>query len=111
VDTHVANTACSKPVTSADFEFITDIVGMKFRGRKIGIPSKEARFLALLLSRPGEYFLRHEVMSAVWPQMSPAAKNHSLPTTKNSLIKTLKDSGIPVKISCSRRCGYVAHIL
>ena len=39
---------------------------VKFRGQDIVLARKEFELLALLASKPGRVFLRHEILSQVW---------------------------------------------
>ncbi len=39
---------------------------VKYKGREIALAKKEFELLALLVSRPGRVFLRHEILSQVW---------------------------------------------
>lgn len=39
---------------------------VKYKGREIPLAKKEFELLALLASRPGRVFLRHEILSQVW---------------------------------------------
>jgi two-component system alkaline phosphatase synthesis response regulator PhoP len=39
---------------------------VKYKGREIALAKKEFELLALLASRPGRVFLRHEILSQVW---------------------------------------------
>jgi two-component system alkaline phosphatase synthesis response regulator PhoP len=53
-------------VTAGDFEIDRERFIVKLKGTEIILARKEFELVALLASKPGKVFLRHEILSKIW---------------------------------------------
>jgi hypothetical protein len=66
--------------------------------RRLSAGKKEARILALLLSKPGQYFSKSEIKRTVWP--GQVARSHTFETHIYRLRKFLHEEAPGVTIEC-----------
>jgi DNA-binding response OmpR family regulator len=95
-------------VSVGDFTLKFGVAVVSFRGKPIPLSVKETLLLGFLLKRPGHYFSEKEIMSTVWPEMSPDVNTHTLVTHKYRLSQILKQlcvTGVVIRVQRSPK-GY-----